>query len=126
MVEVDEGKYAEYEKMLTKYPSDYAGVIVGWIDEGFSDAIFAHYRDSDILDESNWNAIVEIMSKWIDGDEGAVRTTTSNHWAVGWIESMHVKIRNKHGKFTKPFKAAIAIKERLDNYPVLNEESYSQ
>lgn len=123
--EITEQELEEWERQLTHRPTDYFGVIHEWMDEGFSQGIFGTSRDADILQQSNWAAVQAMMQPWTN-DEDVVRITSSSHWAVGWVETMHVRIRNKKGKFTKAFKQAVEILEKIENYPVLDEWDYSQ
>lgn len=117
----------DYELRLSQRPENYFGLINEWMDEGFSGAIFSIHRDSNILDQSNWAVVNEVLERWIiRSDDGAVRVAGSNHWAVGWVDTIHIKIRNHRGKFTKPFRVAVGLLERMQDYPLLDEEDYSR
>lgn len=89
-----------------------------WVDHDRDEWIIApvtHHRDSDLLTESNWKAQLDAI-----GGEGNSREILRfNHFAVGWIEILIVNPRSRY--------AAIAedLAERLESYPILNEEEFS-
>jgi hypothetical protein len=80
-------------------------------------------RDSDLLDESNWETITADMKKRFPKD---VRVEEFSHWAVGWIKRLAVRMLNRSGGVTAAGKAIIDWKRKLDDYPVADEEDYSR
>ena len=73
-------------------------------------------RDSDIMEQSNFDGTLNRL-----GGEGKnVRVERYKHWACGWIEEIYVRPK------TKQFKIAKEIEESLKNYPVLDEDDYSE
>lgn len=85
-------------------------------------------RDSEALERSNFRAMLESLGG--NGTEGAkgshsisddVAIEEANHWACGWIQYLIINPNNKD-------LVAIATKqlERLENYPVLDEEDFSR
>jgi hypothetical protein len=134
---VDEKNLAEYASQLQERPQDYAGAIDDWMDEGYSNSVLSQHRDSDVLQRSNYEVISrDLLDRFPDD----VRTTVSNHWAVGWVESLHVRIYKEsinleeiepgkfygHDSYTDAFIAAMEWKEKLDDYPVADEEDWSR
>jgi len=85
--------------------------------------VYTVNRDSDLLTESNARAIDEIMKPFVD-DETA-RAEDHNHWAYGWIRGYSIMVY-KDGEIAEAFKAWHGIQERLDNYPVMNEDDWSR
>lgn len=89
----------------------------------------SHNRDSDCLTESNFacglKAIQSVMSKDpipCDADDMAtIQVVRENHWAVGWVEWIAI-----HESDLAAIKLADDILDKLDNYPVLNEDDYSR
>jgi len=75
-----------------------------------------HTRDSDILSESNWIALLELLG----GEKDTVEIHRFNHWAVGWIEIIIVDTEDidTHLKLLK-------AEKDYDGYPCLDEELYS-
>jgi hypothetical protein len=73
------------------------------------------------LQESNFAAALDIL-----GGEGKnLEVLRCGHWACGWMEYIAIKARNKKG-FTSIFRKALDICNRLDNYPVLDEDDFSR
>lgn len=128
----------EYETELSHHPENYFGIIHDLMDEGFSDGMFGRSRDSSPLEISNYETAREALSKWIarggwdtdgagnDYFDGAVSVESSSHWAVGWVETIHVRMRNRKGEFTKAFRVACNLLSRLEDYPVLDEDDWSR
>jgi hypothetical protein len=84
---------------------------------------FSHHRDSDILDESNWEVITNDLIHRFPED---TKIEGASHWAVGWVEHLSVRLLEKDGR---PTEAAAAVKEwkdLLDNYPIASDEDYSR
>lgn len=99
------------------------------------------HRDADCLMESNAAAIREALAPWCtdhtaegwenysgpDGDDGSpdVSIEEASHWAVGWVESVCVRVYGADGAVTPAFRAVHELAQRLYNYPVLDEEDFS-
>ena len=85
-------------------------------------------RDSDPLTESNFNTSLEMLGgENRDGaDErseyyGDVIVEHWTHWGPGWVEQILV-----HYKAKDKIQILKDIKDRMENYPVLDEEDFSQ
>lgn len=75
------------------------------------------HRDSDSLTRSNFACFL----KAIGGESGlGVRVVRENHWAVGWVEWIAI-----HETATEALEIADSIMEKLDGYPVVNEDHWS-
>ena len=74
-------------------------------------------RDSDCGEESNFHA----MLAGLGGESDTVHVVRESHWAVGWVEWIAI-----HESDEKSLRAADAMQEQLEDYPVLDEEDYSQ
>ena len=72
-------------------------------------------RDSEILDESNFEAALEMLG----GESDDVQINRYGHWACGWFEVIQV-----NPKRIDLIKKCIEIKELLDKYPVLDDSDY--
>lgn len=97
----------------------YSGDRVGW------HLALSVHRDSEALDRSNWEVITEeILAIPDEGDpedelaDAAIERMS--HWAVGWIDYLVVRPHSTAEK------RAIEWKQKLDDYPVADEEHYSQ
>jgi hypothetical protein len=83
----------------------------------------AHTRDSDILEESNWEVITKDMQERFPDD---CSIESENHWAVGWIETLFVRVYATDDSFTRAFRAIYEWGEQLSDYPVADEVEYSR
>lgn len=85
--------------------------------EGWLDAIGQH-RDSDILTRSNFRCFVaELDAIDPEGEDHAVESF--RHWAVGWMEELLCRPDSECATL------ADTLRERLSDYPVLNEDEWS-
>lgn len=87
--------------------------------------VYTHQRDSGLLDQSNAHAIEAALEPYTEGDDPDVVDEHHSHWAVGWIDGVSIRVFKK-GRITKAFRAHHELAQRLDEYPVLNEEDYSR
>jgi len=85
--------------------------------------IYTHHRDSGLIDQSNAEAIAEAMEPFIE--KGDVVTEHHHHWAVGWIDGYSIRVFRR-GKITRAFRKYHELVQRLTNYPILDEQDYSQ
>lgn len=76
-------------------------------------------RDSDALERSNFQIIFDKFDA-LDPDEENWEVCSFNHWACGWFEIIIVKEDSSVGK------AALAFESSLEEYPILDEDHYSQ
>jgi len=71
-------------------------------------------RDSGSFEESNFEAAIELL----DGESDTVEVHRFGHWACGWFEIIIVDPKSKQADKAK------GIETALENYPLLDEESY--
>jgi len=74
-------------------------------------------RDSDSLEESNF----QCMLKALGGESDTVTVVRESHWAVGWVEWIAIQQYDETA-----LKIADDIQEGLCDYPVINEEHWSE
>lgn len=74
-------------------------------------------RDSDALERSNF----ESMLKLLGGESETVIIVRESHWAVGWVEWIAI-----HATDEKALKIADETQAELDDYPVIDEEHWSE
>ena len=79
--------------------------------------LVSHSRDSKILEESNYQSIKSFCEK----NSINFIEIRSNHWAVGWIESIGVR-EDDYDSIEK----CEEILEKLEEYPIFDEEDFSQ
>lgn len=87
--------------------------------------IYTHNRDSRLLDLSNAGVIDEALSPFTKGDNPDVVEEDHFHWAVGWIKGYSIRVY-KRGRITKAFRAYHRLAQRMTDYPILDEEDYSE
>jgi len=85
---------------------------------------YTHNRDSGLLELSNASEIEKLLGK--EEFEEDIRFESHMHFAVGYVDGFAIRCLNKDGTATKAFHCLVEIANRLNNYPVLNEEDYSE
>jgi hypothetical protein len=83
------------------------------------------HRDSSVLDKCNAAVIEESLQEFIDSDPPTVIATSFNHWAVGYVDALIVRVYNANGGITPAYRKLHELLERLQDYPVLDEERLS-
>lgn len=76
----------------------------------------AQHRDSDALTRSNFTCGLARLG----GESDTVRVVRERHWSVGWIEWIAV-----HESDTAACQKADGMLSKLDAYPVLDEDHFS-
>jgi len=85
------------------------------------------HRDSGLLDQSNQSAIEAALKPFAEADDPSVIIGRSGHWAVGWIDEAIIKVYEADGSTVTPaFTALAGLLVSLDEYPILDEEDYSE
>ena len=87
--------------------------------------IYTHHRDSGLLDQSNAVVIAKALEPFTENDDPDVVAENHHHWAVGWIEGFSVRVY-RDGQITDAFRTYHELAQRLDDYPILDEEDYSR
>ena len=83
-------------------------------------------RDSGLLAQSNEEAINEMLDKYTEGDDPDLVFETHSHWACGHVDGFSVRVYRPDGTITEAFTEVCGIQERLADYPLLDEEDYSE
>jgi len=83
--------------------------------------IYTHHRDSGLIDQSNAEAITEVLKPFLSKD---IIAEHHNHWAVGWIDGFSIRVYRR-GHITRAFRAYHQLAQRLTDYPLLDEQDYS-
>lgn len=112
-------------KTLSEYfkrDSAYWGECSDWL------VVATTHRDADCLTRSNYRCLIQLMGgKGTEGAKGSqsindnVRIEEASHWAVGWVQYL---IINPEAK--ELVALAEQALERLEDYPVLDEEDFSE
>jgi hypothetical protein len=90
-----------------------------YIGENYSDYYMGcgQSRDSDALERSNFAAAIEMLG----GENETVIVARAGHWACGWVEQILV-----HESDKKALQILSDIKTKLEDYPVLDDDAFSQ
>lgn len=86
--------------------------------------VYTSNRDSGLLDQSNAAEIEKALEPFIDG--GDVIPQSHSHWGVGWVDGFVIRVFNQDGTITPAFRVWCELQESLSDYPLLNEEDYSE
>ena len=73
-------------------------------------------RDSNSFDSSNWDQQLEMLG----GESKRAQIHRFGHWACGWFEIVLINPRSKLVKIGNQ------IESQLENYPILDENDWSQ
>ncbi len=103
-------------------PSCYAGA--EWLDH-YSSGI-GQSRDSTAWERANFDAMIAALKTITESADWAHdfapwQVVRESHWAVGWVEWIAI-----HETALEHLKLADSIMERFEDYPVIDEELYSQ
>lgn len=106
---------------LTKWsrPSNYCGV--QW--DGYYVGL-SRSRDSDLLAQSNFDALLERLGGESIDDESetpAVVVARASHWACGWVETILI-----HETAADAVEVLRTAMQDLEDYPVLDEGDFSE
>ena len=85
--------------------------------------VYTHHRDSEILAQSNTAIIDKSLERFVDADDSDVVAEQHSHWACGWIDGYSIRVFRK-GEITDAFKVYHDLAERMDQYPILDEEDF--
>lgn len=113
-----------YAKQATTKPEDFGywgsdDMFKTW---GFTN--IDQSRDSDILTKSNFKYITEDLMGNLSDD---FRIETYNHWAVGSVDRLVCRVYEEDRKtIALPFIMAMQWLDKLDDYPVADEDSYQE
>ncbi len=88
--------------------------------------VYTSGRDSGLLARSNSDEIAKRLEPFTEGDDPNVVPEHHNHWAVGHVDGYSIRVFGRDGSITEAFHEYARIQEKLDDYPVLNEEDYSE
>ena len=82
---------------------------------------FIVHRDSDMGTKSNW----EVISKDLEGRFSPdVEVVQTDHWAVGWMDHLAVRMLDESGAITPAGEAVLEWQDRLIEYPLADEDHY--
>jgi hypothetical protein len=81
--------------------------------------VYTSNRDSGLIDQSNAAAIDKALRRF----KADVRPEHHSHWACGYVDGYAIRVY-RNGRITKAFRAYMELKDRMANYPLLDETDY--
>jgi len=79
-------------------------------------------RDSGITEQSNFKFAAQALARVSEDD---VEVLSFGHFAVGWVEELAWRAVDGKGRITPVAEAAYELYQRLENYPLLDEDDVS-
>lgn len=98
-------------------PDSFMAMDSGWQYSSKCFVFLGRNRDSDLLTESNFECALHELG----GESDTVKVIRERHWAVGWIEWIAI-----HESDNKALERAREMIDSLNDYPVLNEDDFTQ
>ena len=86
--------------------------------------LYTSHRDSGLLGQSNASAVEKALEPFTEGDDPDVVFESHTHWAVGHVDGFSIRVF-RDTQITDAFRAYHELTERMADYPVLDEEDYS-
>jgi hypothetical protein len=128
MTEIDEKELEEFAKDLAGNWREFDSF--AWFeqpDDADNCGIwYTSHRDAKLSEESNAEAINEELKPLLDADDPDVWMESHNHWAVGWVAGYVIRVYDDEGKVTAAARKVFELKQRLEDYPLLDEDDYSE
>lgn len=84
--------------------------------------VYTNHRDSGLIDQSNAAVTQRLLKPFVES--GDVVPESHSHWAVGYLDGFSLRVF-KNGEITEAFKTYHHIMQCLDDYPILDEDDYS-
>ena len=84
--------------------------------------VMTRNRDSDTLTECNWDCAIDMLG----GEGETVEIHRFRHWGCGWWEALCVRKSKFMGFSGEKYLIAQKLHNRLEDYPVVNEEWLSE
>lgn len=128
LAKINRDKVQAYCKKLLERPSDFG--YHGDLDmfKTWSLGPVIEHRDSTLIDQSNAHEIKRIFEQ-ADPNGKDWTITNCDHWAVGWVDHLSMQVYKKVLHTYVPTKILLVwqdIENSLENYPLLNEDDYSE
>jgi hypothetical protein len=83
-------------------------------------------RESCLLDQSNEQAINKRLQPFSEGNNPDLVFERHDHWAVGYVDGFSIRAFSVDGAVYPAFREFCRIQEEVDNYPILDENDYSE
>jgi hypothetical protein len=93
--------------------------------------VYLSNRDSGILAKTNEKVIIDALNalevpEETDDDLPDWWEESHSHWAVGHVDGVVLRVYDEKGNVTKAFSEYAKLKFQMDEYPVLDDEAYSE
>lgn len=88
--------------------------------------VYYSNRDADLLTQSNAHHIEASFAHFFNCSSPYIKYEHHSHWGVGYVDGYAIKVHDKRGRITNAFRRWCEIQSALTDYPVLDEEHYSE
>ncbi len=79
----------------------------------------------DLLGESNYHTILAALTAEFPGDS-RVEASGFGHWTYAHFDAIKIRVLDKRGRITPEFAMAAVYARALQDYPLFDEEDYSE
>ena len=88
--------------------------------------VWGQSRDSDVVERSNWDVVTKALTEKFGGEseENGWIIERASHWAVGWVESITIKLVDKENEPTPQTLMVTELHCSKADYPVLDEDDF--
>lgn len=86
--------------------------------------VYTHNRDSGILTMANANAIKKEMEPHLEENDAEI--FGASHWGPGWVAGYVIRVYDAKENVTTAFKTYAKCVLALEEYPILDEERFSE
>jgi hypothetical protein len=83
-------------------------------------------RDAGLVDQSNESVINKRLQQFTEGDDPDLVIESHSHWAVGHVDGFSIRVFRKDGTITDAFREFCRLHGCLEDYPILDEDDYSE
>lgn len=128
-------KYARISAEELRRLTDRSGASMAWFDKPDDEELWAFtlsvHRDSSCMERVNYEAAKAILEERFPDSENILDQRFS-HFAVGWIDHLIIKVcrrvpgAGKTAPTTPEWRAVLEIKDRLEDYPCLDDDKLSE
>lgn len=83
-------------------------------------------RDAGLLEQSNETVFNKRLAPFAEGENSDLVFERHSYLAVGHLEGFSIRVFRDDGSITPAFEEFCRIKERLEDYPILDEQEYTE
>ena len=85
---------------------------------------YTSHRDAGVLSQSNDAVIRRRLEPFSGGNDPDLVFEQHSSWIVGHVDGFSIRVFGPDGTITDAFREFCRLNERLDDYPILDEQDY--